>query len=191
MWKWNLHIIIEVWSFTPFKNNEFEFTVYLIHQATFYYSRHFWNSNRRIGLAALVQRFRKWCDTNYVNFTLPSAQDFPLQLQIADVLDGSGSHTVYKHTNTNTETKYFILFCFRAIKITSCSGSILWKNLNPNFPFTQWPIFLHAAKEKEENIKQFMNNIVNSDTEQMQNEGFYIDSVLHVKVKIIRSMFDG
>ncbi|KAI6658385.1 hypothetical protein LOD99_11041 [Oopsacas minuta] len=41
----------------------------------------------------------------------PPAQDFPLQLQIVDELDGSGSHTVYNQSNTNTDTKSFIIFC--------------------------------------------------------------------------------
>ena len=95
---------------------------------------------------------------------LPSTQDFPLQFQIADGLDGSGSHTVYNQTITNTETKSFILFCFRPIQITSCSGSILWKNLNPNSPFTQRPIFLHG-------FKQFMND-------QLRGQN------LHVKVEV-------
>ena len=36
-----------------------------------------------------------------------------------------------------------------------------------------------------------MLDIINSDTEQMQNEGFYIDNDLHVKVEVARSMFDG
>ena len=56
---------------------------------------------------------------------------------------------------------------------------------------SQRPIFLHAAKENQENIKHFMFDIINSDTEQMQNEGFYKDNDLHVKVEVVRSMFDG
>ena len=113
-----------------------------------------------------AQYVRHTFPQNYVNVTSSiNARFSNLQFQIADGLDGSGSHTVYNQTITNTETKSFILFCFRPIQITSCSGSILWKNLNPNSPFTQRPIFLHAAKENEENIKQFMNDIINSDTE--------------------------
>ena len=114
----------------------------------------------------------------------PTTQDFPLQFQIADGLDGSGSHTVYNQTTTNTETKSFILFCFRPIKIIGCSGNILWKNVNPNSPFTQRPIFLHAAKENKENIKHFMFDIINSDTKQMQNEGYYIDMIYMSKLRL-------
>ena len=47
-------------------------------------------------------------------FTIPSpaAQDFPLRFQIADGLDGSGSHRIYNHSNTNTKpnpTSYSVL----------------------------------------------------------------------------------
>ena len=97
----------------------------------------------------------------------PSTQDFPLRFQIADGLDGSGSHTVYNQVNTNTETKSFILFCFKPVQITSCSGVKLWKNNSPNSPFSQRPIFLLAGKENEENIRNFMTDLINPDTDQM------------------------
>ena len=104
---------------------------------------------------------------------LPSTQDFPLQFQIADGLDGSGSHTVYNQTITNTETEIFhFILNLDQYKSPVVVATILWKNLNPNSPFTQRPIFLHAAKENEENIKQFMNDIINPDTELLQNEGY-------------------
>ena len=77
----------------------------------------------------------------------PAAQDFPLRFQIADGLDRSGSH----HSNTNTEIKSHILFCFKPVQITAFSGRELWKNTSPNSPFTQRPIFLLAAKENEGN----------------------------------------
>ena len=35
-----------------------------------------------------------------------------------------------------------------------------------------------------------MFDIINSDTEQMQKEGFYIDNDQH-KVEVVHSMFDG
>ena len=69
------------------------------------------------------------------------AQDFPLQFQIADGLDGSGSHTVYNQSNTNTDAKSFILFCFKPVQITSFSGREIWKNMCPNSSYTQRPIF--------------------------------------------------
>ena len=121
----------------------------------------------------------------------PSTQDFPLRFQIADGLDGSGSHTVYNQVNTNTETKSFILFCFKPVQITSCSGVKLWKNNSPNSPFSQRPIFLLAGKENEENIRNFMTDLINPDTDQMQKEGFSLDDHQKVHVEIVRSMFDG
>ena len=121
----------------------------------------------------------------------PKAQDFPLQFQIADGLDGSGSHTVYNQSNTNTDTKSFILFCFKPIQITSFSGREIWKNTCPNSPFTQRPIFLLAAKESQVNIKQFMSDLINPDTDLMKSEGFILESNEQVRVDIVRSMFDG
>ena len=97
---------------------------------------------------------------------LPPTQDFPLQFQIADGIDGSGRHTVYNQTITNTEMKYSFYSALDKYK-SPLVVLVYFENLNPNSPFTQRPIFLHAAKENEENIKQFMNDIVNSDTEQM------------------------
>ena len=121
----------------------------------------------------------------------PKAQDFPLQFQIADGLDGSGSHTVYNQSNTNTDTKSFILFCFKPIQITSFSGQEIWKKTCHNSPFTQRPIFLLAAKESQVNIKQFMSDLINPDTDLMKIEGFILEINDQVRVDIVRSMFDG
>ena len=96
----------------------------------------------------------------------PTTQDFPLQFQIADGLDGSGSHTVYNQTTTNTETKSFILFCFRPIKITGCSGNILWKNVKPNSPFTQRPFFSMLLKK----IKKTLNISCSISSTQILNK---------------------
>ena len=126
-------------------------------------------------------------------FTIPppAAQDFPLRFQIADGLDGSGSHRIYNQSSTNTETKAYILFCFKAVQITTFSGRELWKNTSPNSPFTQRPIFLLAAKENENNIKQFMTDLINPETELMKNEGFSLGDNQQVHIDIVRSMFDG
>ncbi|KAI6655659.1 hypothetical protein LOD99_1799 [Oopsacas minuta] len=127
----------------------------------------------------------------YVHATATSSQDFPLQFQIADGLDGSGSHTVYNQSNTNTDTKSFILFCIRAVKVISNSGRELWKNNTPNSPFAQRPIFLLAAKENEANIKRFMDDLINTDTDLMRSEGFTLGPDQQVRVDIVRSMLDG
>ena len=82
----------------------------------------------------------------------PKAQDFPLQFQIADGVDGYGSHTIYNQSNTNTDTKTFIIFCFKTVQITCYSGREMWKKTCSNSPFTQCPLFLLADKESEVNI---------------------------------------
>ena len=121
----------------------------------------------------------------------PSKEDFPLRFRIADGLDGSGSHAIYNQLSTNTETKNFILYCFKPIEITSGSGRELWKNHNLNSPFYQRPIFLCAAKENESDIRQFMVDLINPDTDLMKNEGFNLSNQEHVHIDIMRSMFDG
>ncbi|KAI6646218.1 Dna-mediated transposase [Oopsacas minuta] len=121
----------------------------------------------------------------------PSNEDFPLRFQIADGLDGSGKHTVYNQPNTNTSTKSFILFCFKAIHIVNSSGKELWKNNYPNSPFSQRPIFLLAATENHDNIHQFMKDIINPETDQMKDQGFYFADDKHIFVDVVRSMLDG
>ena len=49
--------------------------------------------------------------------TPPLSNDFALTLQIADGLDGSGSHTIYNQHGTNTCTRYLSLFCFKPVLI--------------------------------------------------------------------------
>ena len=120
---------------------------------------------------------------------LPTSEDFPLTFRIADGLDGSGCHTIYNQQHTNTSTKNFILFCFKPISIHTALGKVVWKNISPNSPFSQRPIFLCAAKECEENIRTFMEDMINPETSKL-GESRSIEGGL-VIVDIIRSMFDG
>ena len=124
--------------------------------------------------------------------TLPShaIQNFPLRFQIADGLDGSRSLGIYNHSNTNTETKSYILFCFEPVRVTAFSGRELWKNISSNSPFTQRPIFLLAAKENDKNIMQFMTDLIFPETELMKSEGFSFSDNQKVHVDIVRSIFD-
>ena len=55
----------------------------------------------------------------------PLVEDFPRTFQIADGLDGSGSHTIYNHQNTNTSTViYTILFQTRCNKVFDKKASL-------------------------------------------------------------------
>ncbi|KAI6646927.1 hypothetical protein LOD99_9021 [Oopsacas minuta] len=121
----------------------------------------------------------------------PSNENFPLRFQIADGLDGSGKHTVYNQPNTNTSTKSVILFCSKAINIVNSSGKELWKNNCPNSLFSQRPIFLLVATENHDNIHQFMKDIINPETDQMKDQGFYFADDKHIFVDVVRSMLDG
>ena len=91
--------------------------------------------------------------------------------------------------NTNTNTKNFIIFCFKPISICTASNRVVWQNQSPNSPFPQRPVFLCAAKECEENIRIFMENLINPETAKLQNGNSLENG--SVKVDIIRSMFDG
>ena len=70
------------------------------------------------------------------------------------------------------------------------SSKELWRYNSPNYPFSQLPIFLFAATENHDNIRQCMNDIINPETDQMRVEGFSLADQ-HVSVDIVRSMFDG
>ena len=116
-------------------------------------------------------------------------EEYLLTFCIADGVDGSGFHTIYNLNNTNTNTKNFILFCFKMISICTTPNRVVWQNQSPNSPFSQRPVFLCAAKECEENIRKFMENLINPETAKLQNAiSLEIDSE---KVDIIRPMFDG
>ena len=141
--------------------------------------------------------------TSYISFVQQTAErllsmisplpveDFPITFKIADGLDGSGSHTTYNQQLSHPSTKNFILFCFKPISITTHSGQVLWKNSTPNSPFSQRPVFLCAATECEKNVRIFMDEIINEDTEIMAKNGIDLTSGCHINVDIIRSMFDG
>ena len=116
-------------------------------------------------------------------------EEFPLTFRIADGLDGSGCNNIYNHSNSNTKTNNFILFCFKPISICTASNKIVWQNNSPNSPFSQQPVFLCAAKECEKNIRLFMEQLINPESAKFGN-GISIENGI-VKVEIIRSMFDG
>ena len=110
---------------------------------------------------------------------------------MADGLDGSGSHIIYNQISSNTSTKNYILFCFKPISITTNSGQIAWQNPSPNSSFAQRPVFLCAARECEQTIRTFMDELINEDTENMKQLGIDLSNGEHVNIDIIRSMFDG
>ena len=74
------------------------------------------------------------------------------------------------------------------LSIHTVTGKVVWKNIYPNSPFSQRLIFLCAAKECEENICTFMEEMINPETSKL-GENVSIEGDL-VIVDIIRSMFD-
>ncbi|KAI6659011.1 hypothetical protein LOD99_14687 [Oopsacas minuta] len=111
----------------------------------------------------------------------PTSEEFPLTFKIADGLDGSGCHTIYNQQTTNTFTKNFIPFRFKPISIHTVTNRIVWQNKSPNSPFSQRPIFLCAATECEENIRSFMETMINPDTAMLQN-GIPLEMVLSMSI---------
>ena len=120
---------------------------------------------------------------------LPASEDFPLTFRIADGLDGSGCHNIYNQQHINTNTKNFIRFCFKPISIHTKSDTVVWQNNSPNSPFSQRTVFLCAAKECKDNIRKFMEDMINRKTAKL-GTGVSLERGL-VVVDVIRSMFDG
>ena len=120
---------------------------------------------------------------------LPASEEFLLTFRIADGLDGSGCHNIYNQQHTNTNTKNFIQFCFKPISIHTKSNTVVWRNNSHNSPFSQRPVFLCAAKECKDNIRKFMEDMINPETAKL-GTGVSLDRGL-VVVDVIRSMFDG
>ena len=117
---------------------------------------------------------------------------FPLTIDVADGLDGSGSYKVYNQLQTNIDfsTKNFILFAFKILKITSTNREILWTNETPNSPYVTRPVVLISLKENIDNVQLLMNELINPHTSIIEDSGLDI-STGHVNVRIIRSLFDS
>ncbi|KAI6646286.1 hypothetical protein LOD99_9317 [Oopsacas minuta] len=99
----------------------------------------------------------------------PSNENFPLRFQIADGLDGSGKHTVYNQPNTNRSTKSQL----------------------PEFSIPPTSDFPSCCHRNHDNIRQFMKDIINPETDQMKDQGFYFADDKHIFVDAVRSMLDG
>ena len=120
----------------------------------------------------------------------PSTQDFPLRFQIADGLDGSGSH-IYNQANTNTELNHSFYSvssqCRSLVVVVLNSGKITAQvRLFHNVPFS-----LLLGKKTKKNIRNLMTKLINPDTDQMQKEGFSLDDHQKVQIEIVLLMFDG
>ena len=117
---------------------------------------------------------------------------YPLEIEIADGLDGSGSHRIYNQLsdNPNFTTKNFLLFAFKVLSIKDRSSTTIWYNSLPNSPFSTRPITLLAKSENLDTVDFLMKEFINPPTMQLENNGIYL-SLGHCCVKIRRTMFDG
>ena len=113
---------------------------------------------------------------------------FPLNVTIADCLDGSGSHRIYNQVNIHPDlsTNSFILFGFKLLNILDNNIS---SNSFPNSPFSFRPVALVPLKEDYDSVKFIMASLINPDTKCIVENGFTLPQC-HVNVQVIRSLFD-
>ena len=84
------------------------------------------------------------------------------------------------------------LFSFASNQLPSPLVPVLNSGkFNSEFPYYQRPIFLCSAKKNENNIRQLMTDLIYPDTDKMTSEGFILADNEHVRIDIVRSMFDS
>ena len=117
---------------------------------------------------------------------------YPLTINIADGLDGSGCHQIYNQyeLNPTPNTKNYILFAFKLLSIQDSANGQIWTNNVPNSQFGVRPVLLTAQKECIDSVKFIMDKIINPEVKTIEQEGLYFTQG-HVQVKITRSMLDG
>ena len=123
--------------------------------------------------------------------TVDPAQ-YPIELEIADGLDGLGSHIIYNQisNNPNFTTKNFLLFAFKVLSIKDRNNDTIWYNSLPNSPFSTRPITLLAKSENIETVEFLMKEFINPPTIQLEKDGLDLSDG-HCYVKVRRTMFDG
>ena len=94
-------------------------------------------------------------------FTVDSGQ-YPIEVEIADGLDGTGSHRIYNHisNNPNFTTKNLIMFAFKVLSIKDRNSTTLWYNKLPNSPFTTRPVSLLAKNESMDTVEFLMKEFI-------------------------------
>ena len=123
-----------------------------------------------------------------------NSQQYPIEFEIADGLDGSGSHRIYNQLNNdpNFTTKNIILYAFKPLTIKDSAKNIIWSNLIPNSPFTTRPVLLLAKSENHENVEFLMKEFINTPTKFLEKDGIELaDGHCHVKISRTMYMFDG
>ena len=150
-------------------------------------------NNYPIGVAMNYSKILSFTTERLIEEIGPKQEThFPLNIEIPDGLDGSGSHKVYNQVNSHIgfSTKSFILFAFRILTIKNNKNQILWLNDTPNSPFVTRPITLVSLKENHENVDFIMKTLINHETSKIEHSGF--DTIGgHVNVRIFRSLFDS
>ena len=114
-------------------------------------SNHFEIVNNRdgFGVAIAYSKILTFTTEGIAKQFSNDATKFPITIDFADGLEGSGSYKVYNQVQTNIDlsTRNFLLFTVKILKITSKNGEELWPNDTPNSPYVTRPVFLISLKK--------------------------------------------
>ena len=149
--------------------------------------------NTTIGISISYRKFLKQTITRLqTTLTNLNTDKFPSILKVSDGLDGSGSHQVYNQLQESEQfnSKNFLLFAFKLLSIQDSSQRDIWVNITPNSQFQVRPVALIALKECEESVRFLMDTYINPETNLIEQEGIELPQGL-IKVKVLKSMFDG
>ena len=149
------------------------------------------NSEVPIGIGVSYISIMKQTITRLLESLSVSDLQFPLTFRASDGLDGSGSHRFTTSSKTpDFNFKNFLLFAFKPLSIIDCNQNTIWVSQTPNSQFQTRPVTLLAVKENEENVRYLLENYINPSVSEMQENGIHLAEGI-VRVKLIRSMFDG
>ena len=150
------------------------------------------NSEVPIGIGVSYISIMKQTITRLLESLSVSDLQFPLTFRASDGLDGSGSHRIYNQLQDTPDFNFknFLLFAFKPLSIIDCNQNTIWVSQTPNSQFQIRPVTLLAVKENKENVRHLLENYINPSVSEMQENGIHLAEVI-VRVKLIRSMFDG
>jgi len=118
---------------------------------------------------------------------------YPLSVNIADGLDGAGSHKIYKQMQLSGkhDVDHFLLFVFKIISIVGRDNNKIFENPLPNSPFCHRPVALLALDESLHHVKLLFDDVINPGTDILKRNGILIKPRCAISIHIDRVLFDG
>ena len=115
--------------------------------------------------------------------------DYPLNIEIADGLDGSGSHKVYNQVKSHNIVSRLKASSFSLSKYSRSRARQVLSNDAPNSRFVARLIALISLKKNHENNDFMMKTLINHETSKLEHSVF--DTLReHVNVRIFFYLFD-